>query len=266
LYGKVGPKGLFEGNNNAYIYCDMSTVLKGKFVNGKMVNAVPTKIKEVYFEKCRAILRLKFCKPKYKAQEYQYWPSTLDEVGVPPYLEDPYESQLVFGCMSDCHGAGDGLFLKKNVKANTTVAFYNGIRVRPGEKAAFANSGYQIFVDWNKRSEVTSDYMDIPPEYVSLNRYTASLGHKINHSFDPNCRWGTVEHPTFGRVPRVVTIKDLKAGTELTCHYMIDMEEAVECYDHLKWYVDLWDEFSKNANERNLNDCDSESNSSGSLA
>ena len=81
LYGKVGSKGLFEGNNNAYIYCDMSTVLKGKFVNGKMVNAVPTKIKEVYFEKCRAILRLKFCKPKYKAQEYQYWPSTLDEVG-----------------------------------------------------------------------------------------------------------------------------------------------------------------------------------------
>ena len=31
-------------------------------------------------------------------------------------------------------------------------------------------------------------------------------------------------------------------------------------------YVDLWDEFSKNANERNLNDCDSESNSSGSSA
>ena len=73
-------------------------------------------------------------------------------LGVPPYLEDPYESQLVFGCMSDCYGAGDGLFLKKNVKANTTVAFYNGIRVRPGEKAAFANTGYQIFVDWNKRS------------------------------------------------------------------------------------------------------------------
>ena len=70
---------------------------------------------------------------------------------------------------------------------------------------------------------------------------TMSIWHfcKINTnvkpSFDKFFRWGTVEHPTFGRVPRVVTIKDLKAGTELTCHYMIDMEEAVECYDHLKW-------------------------------
>ena len=35
---------------------------------------------------------------------------------------------------------------------------------------------------------VTSDFMDIPPEYVSAKRYKASLAHKINHSFDPNCR------------------------------------------------------------------------------
>ena len=41
-------------------------------------------------------------------------------------------------------------------------------------------------------------------------------------------RWGVIEHPTFGRVPRVVTIKDLKAGQELSCHYMIDMEEAAD--------------------------------------
>ena len=64
-------------------------------------------------------------------------------------------------------------------------------------------------------------------------------------SFDKFFRWGTVEHPTFGRVPRVVTIKDLKAGTELTCHYMIDMEEAADETTGCAWYVQLWDEFSK---------------------
>ena len=36
---------------------------------------------------------------------------------------------------------------------------------------------------------------------------------------------------------------DLKAGTELTCHYMIDMGEAATV-DSLQWYVDLWDKFS----------------------
>lgn len=87
--------------------------------------------------------------------------------------------------------------------------------------------------------------MDIPPECKDLEVYNATLGHKINHSFAPNCRWDVMEHPAFGRIPRVVTLIDLKAGTELTCHYMINMEEAAEIEGH-QWYLDLWDKFSKN--------------------
>jgi hypothetical protein len=34
---------------------------------------------------------------------------------------------------------------------------------------------------------------------------------------------------------------DLKAGTELTCHYMIDMQEAAGIH-YMQWYVDLWEE------------------------
>ena len=50
-------------------------------------------------------------------------------------------------------------------------------------------------------------------------------------------------HPIFGRIPSVITLVDLKAETELTCHYMIDMQEAagMAC---LEWYIDLWDKFS----------------------
>lgn len=247
LYGNVGPKGYFEGHKNAYIYPDMSTALFGDFSQNKMVEAVPVTIKEVYVEKCNAILRLRFTKKPQNPITYQRWFSTQTSVGVPPLLEDPYESKFVIAGKSRMgDNAGDGLFLKKDVKANTTISFYNGIRVKPGEHSPFENSGYQIYVDWNKAGEVTSDFMDIPPEYISLNKYRASLGHKINHSFDPNCRWGTMEHPTFGRVPRVVTLKDMKAGTELTCHYMICMEEASAPDAKMTWYVDLWDKFSRN--------------------
>lgn len=87
------------------------------------------------------------------------------------------------------------------------------------------------------------EYLDIPEEVISLNNYRASLGHKINHSFQPNCKWDQTMHPTFGRIPSVITLLDLKAGTELTCHYMIDMQEAAGI-DHLQWYLDLWDEES----------------------
>ena len=43
----------------------------------------------------------------------------------------------------------------------------------------------------------------------------------------------------------MVTIKNLRAGEELSCHYMIDMEEAADESTGCTWYVQLWDEFSK---------------------
>ena len=68
--------------------------------------------------------------------------------------------------------------------------------------------------------------MDLPAECIPFSNYRATRGHKINHSFAPNCKWDTVRHPVFGRIPRIVTLKRVDVGEELTCHYMIDMTEA----------------------------------------
>ena len=69
----------------------------GKFSKGKMIEAVPVTIKKVYVEKCNAILRLIFSKPLDESPFYKYWPSTINNVGVPPFLEDPYEQNYVIG-------------------------------------------------------------------------------------------------------------------------------------------------------------------------
>ena len=82
LYGNVGPKGYFEGHKNAYIYPDMSTALFGDFSQNKMVEAVPVTIKEVYVEKCNAILRLRFTKKPQNPITYQRWFSTQTSVGM----------------------------------------------------------------------------------------------------------------------------------------------------------------------------------------
>ena len=55
--------------------------------------------------------------------------------------------------------------------------------------------------------------MDIPPHYVSLENYRATLAHKINHSFTPNCGWDTIEHPVFGKIPSVVALTDVQRGS-----------------------------------------------------
>ena len=45
--------------------------------------------------------------------------------------------------------SGDGLFVKRDVPANSTICFYNGVRVKPGEQDPFENTGYQIYIDMN---------------------------------------------------------------------------------------------------------------------
>ena len=41
--------------------------------------------------------------------------------------------------------------------------------------------------------------LDIPAWATSTAAYCASLAHKANHSFDPNCQFVVFDHPKFGR-------------------------------------------------------------------
>ena len=41
--------------------------------------------------------------------------------------------------------------------------------------------------------------LDIPAWATSTAAYCASLAHKANHSFNPNCQFVVFDHPKFGR-------------------------------------------------------------------
>ena len=95
----------------------------------------------------------------------------------------------------------------------TIAAFYNGVRIpyrvyQEGDpKEEWSTSAYKIYInaDWK-----SGERMDIPSEYVSLDNYCATLGHKINHSFRPNCEEWFFDHPRFGLVPCERAKKDIK--------------------------------------------------------
>ena len=95
--------------------------------------------------------------------------------------------------------------------------------------------------------------LDIPPEYSGVHQYCASLGHKANHAPSPppghdhdrtdnrsdghpppppppppplggggrwcNCEYSWCEHPRFGRVVCVRTLRAVAPGEELTVDY-----------------------------------------------
>lgn len=243
LYGRLNSAGEFTGSNIAYLYPDLVTCLIGEFVDGQLVQGRESKVQDAHVHK--EILKLRFHEPR--GPTFEFWKSTLTEIRVPPLQEDIYEKKYVEVRDSRLEGAGDGLFAKKALAQGATVAFYNGIRVGPNDTPPFQSRDYEIYVDWNKPG-VKSDYMDLPQEFISTENYRASLGHKINHSFAPNCAWDVVEHPVFGRIPRIVTLRDIEPYEELTCHYKIDMEEAV-LHDNLAWYVAQWGKMSQEAQE-----------------
>jgi len=64
--------------------------------------------------------------------------------------------------------------------------------------------------------------MNIPEEFVSLKNYCATLGHKMNHSFTPNCYEWFFDHPRFGVIPCEKATRFIKAGEELFLDYEYD--------------------------------------------
>ena len=143
-------------------------------------------------------------------------PSSALELGSQAHIRDAYEDSMVFLAPSLIPGAEEGLFARRDYPPTTLVSFYHGLNV-PYDIDDFTNelyafdevlryrdsiqdqmedvglqeakvmrNVYKIKIDSN-----TSYYIDLPLEVgrdTTGSGYQASLGHKVNHSFTPNCR------------------------------------------------------------------------------
>ena len=82
--------------------------------------------------------------------------------------------------------------------------------------------------------------IDLPPELGSdVNRYNATLGHKANHSFQPNAEIHPfLIHPILGKTNILLAGKDISAGSEVTINYGYDANPQQP-----DWYIQQWDKF-----------------------
>lgn len=55
-----------------------------------------------------------------------------------------------------------------------------------------------------------------------MSKYCASLGHKENHFFTPNCIYDIFVHPRFGPIKCIRTLRAVEAEEELTVAYGYD--------------------------------------------
>ena len=109
---------------------------------------------------------------------------------------------------------------------------------------------YMIYLDWTLAPH--SHSIDIPASYRHSEDYSASLAHKVtddilqkilkplekylqaNHSFQPNCCFGRVQHPVFGLTCLgVKTLKAVARDEEIFVNYRYSPAHAPA------WYTDI---------------------------
>ena len=209
------------GENIMYIYPDLATCLVGRFTDGVMEEAREARVEGVKWVEDILVVEVGEC----KGPVFSYSPSNNKTLGVTWLQEDPFERDRVECSTSDISGAGTGLFARRTLPPGTYACFYHGLHFGACEKPSQTSYDYMIFLDWDKAP--LSDYLDLMPETWCHTRYCATLGHKVNHSFSPNCQYTKFEHPRLGKsVLGIRTLVEVQQGEELTCNYRYDVNDA----------------------------------------
>ena len=105
-----------------FLYPDMETALIGRFENGTMVAAKPSK---VIAERChQGIKEIKVAIPTASAPTFKYTRPNRIRVGDQPTIMDPFERKNVF--IADGKKE-DGVFAKKNITKGDIFVYYSGI-------------------------------------------------------------------------------------------------------------------------------------------
>ena len=100
----------------------------------------------------------------------------------------------------------------------------------------FGEFSFLIILELCCRVHLNSEYdIDIPEDMRSTDQYCASLAHKANHSFNPNCRWSRIDHPRFGLICSLTANTVINEGEEITVNYRLPLHLApqwyLECYE-----------------------------------
>ena len=106
----------------------MRTALIGKFENGVMVEARPTKI---LAERCNDGLKeILVSPPETNSRVFRFQRNTRVRIHQPKIM-DPFEKNSVF--VSKTANSGEGLFARRNIETNEVVAYYSGVILKTEE-------------------------------------------------------------------------------------------------------------------------------------
>jgi len=201
-----------DGSDCLYLYPDLKTGLAGFWRAGSMVQATPAVLTGLHLQLGMLIPEFRLTRP---SLFYKEDISNSHTISKQPLVPDIFEEQRVYVAESVLANAGFGLFARRDFVAGDLLSFYNGVRLSDHEsrlRKEHRRSTYRI-QGWG------DTILDIPKVYTNLRNYTATLGHKINHSKKNNAEFSLYKHPRFGEIIGVYATKTIKAGMEVFVNY-----------------------------------------------
>ena len=220
---------LHHGTEQLFIYPDLITAIQGQFSHGRLVSGRLSHVRK--FSLTGVIPEVEVDVSVGAGDLYHYQPAGSLCISRSPLLRDPLECRTVFVSQSRAGAeAGEGLFAKTDLARGQLCALFNGVRQRRLTGQYFQQPDWS---DYRIGCGAETD-LDILPGQERLENYRASLGHKVCHSFNNNCRFAQFWHPRFGNIMSVVAITDIRAGEELSVCYNYKLESAPT------WYLQLW--------------------------
>ncbi len=175
----------FNGNNVTYVYPDLKTVISGRFVDGRLVGGYKYNLADATYDEDTFMMKLLISDTK-SGPRIKYDMSSGIKISSLPLEPDFWEREMVYVKSSGLDNAGEGLYAKADIEEGRVFSLYNGIR----RKASRDNAGDKdpnTNFDYRMRLNGDTD-IDVPGDWTSLENYCATLGHKANHSFEPNSK------------------------------------------------------------------------------
>ena len=136
----------------------------------------------------------------------------------------------------------EGLFAKRRIPSSRLVAVYAGTVLDDSEyQDIFNNVSVEMLDDVHKNLIVLTDDLtiNVPPHFSSITEYRGSLDHKANLKLDEdeiNAEYDEMNHPRFGLVKCLRSIRDIEVGEEVYVDYGYGEEEEDW---HPSWYKNI---------------------------
>ena len=195
LHGMIDEKdGKITGDNIAYIYPDMETVLLGRFEDRLMKDAQESKVLKVECNQNGMIYVNQYATPDPTASHFYYEPASNSSYGgttsVPGTL-DPYERKWLEVRKIDEDKIEEGVFAKKDAKKHIFISSYTGFTYGKsnGQHAIYTSSCINNVTKTPNERRHCKKYslgfkardakIEIPPEYDQPDSFFPSMGPKV---------------------------------------------------------------------------------------